>query len=256
MVGPALTQQAGGSGFCTTTCCTSADCPTGSVCFASGAGGSYCALPSWLGRAAPGGKIGGDSCSTGSDCRSGLCTNSTCTDTCCDFAAAGSECTGGRSCIFGAFPGLVSFDKHFAPLCAPVDGSGTLGASCSQWSDCQAGLCYTNTGGVGSPFCTVPCRGVNDVCGSGATCQYDKENNDIYFACFQLGPAQTTSFGSSCVDFVECDGEICSSNSSPNECTSVCVTDQDCRAPFPHCRPQSTPFLGTLPDVWITMCSP
>jgi hypothetical protein len=253
MVGSALAQQAGGS-FCTTTCCTSAECPTGSVCFATGAGGSYCVAPSWLGRTGTGGtKLGGDSCSTGSDCWSGLCTGTTCIDTCCDFAAAGSECAGGRSCVFGKFPGAAIVDTNFAAFCAPKPGSGGLSASCTQSSGCQGGLCYPNTDPPAGPaYCTMPCR-LSDACGQGASCEYDNLGaNGIYFACLELGSTETTPFGGACTDYLECAGDICNAN----QCTNVCVTDQDCKAPLPHCRPQLTSFYGQPPNVWITMCTP
>src|SRR6516162_4307360 len=53
-VGPTLFQAAGSNQFCTQACCTSVDCPAGTVCFASGEGGQYCVDPAWLGRATPG----------------------------------------------------------------------------------------------------------------------------------------------------------------------------------------------------------
>src|SRR5450432_1731613 len=40
----ALFVAAGSANFCSQPCCSSADCPAATVCFASGAGGNYCVL--------------------------------------------------------------------------------------------------------------------------------------------------------------------------------------------------------------------
>jgi hypothetical protein len=248
-VGSDLLQAAGLAGFCTTTCCTSSDCPTGTVCFASGYGGNYCVSPSWLKRATPASNaLGGAACSTGSECRSGLCSGSTCADTCCDFTGAGTECAGGRSCTFGTFPGASPVDTHSAPFCEPLGGSGAYGSPCSQSSQCQGGLCYPST--TGPYFCTQPCR--SDTCGSGNSCQFDGDGTDVVFACFGLNATQNVPSGIACVDYQECIGAICNNSS----CTNVCFTDADCDPQLPHCTPQETSFYGQSPNVWITMCTP
>ena len=60
--------------FCTKPCCTTADCDSSTVCFATGAGGNYCVNPTWIGRTATfGTATGGAACKVDSDCRSGLC---------------------------------------------------------------------------------------------------------------------------------------------------------------------------------------
>src|SRR6185312_2894686 len=82
-VGMPIMQAAGVSGFCTRPCCVSSDCPSGTVCYASGEGGQYCVDPTWLGRAKPtSNRSGGAACTSNSDCLSGLCAGSICADTC------------------------------------------------------------------------------------------------------------------------------------------------------------------------------
>ncbi len=106
---PAALYTAIGTSICTQPCCTSADCPGGTVCFGTGGGGNYCIAPHWIGRSGEMGEgPGGTSCTGDSDCRSGLCSMSTCADTCCSTAQEASECASSTVCRFAAFPGTTS----------------------------------------------------------------------------------------------------------------------------------------------------
>jgi hypothetical protein len=230
-VGTSLYAAAGNKNFCTQPCCTSADCASGTVCFASGQGGNYCVNPAWIGRAAPGAGAGGGgaSCSTGNQCRSGLCTGSSCADTCCSLDNSASECGGGQ-CTFGAFPG-TGFDTHYTARCGPARGLYDAGVSCSGDDQCQGGLCVSYRSGL---YCTNACR-TDAECGAGAGCLIDQRGIDVYFACF---PSTGSMQGTQCSTDVQCLGDWCIPTSTVNMCSGVCFTDADCTVLGWRCTPQ------------------
>jgi hypothetical protein len=223
----------GHANFCTQPCCTSQDCSSGSVCFASGQGGNYCVDPAWLGRSTPGGNaIGGATCTSGTSCRSGLCVNSgaakVCADTCCSFGATGGECASGSQCAFGSFPGTPP-DSHFAARCGPPGGANQAGSPCAQSSQCAGGLCYTNT--TTAFYCVQPCSTSGD-CDPGYACQLDVQDGDLYAGCFSTpsgGPQ-----GAACDNFQQCLGGLC----NEGQCTNLCFTDTACTVSGWSCKPQ------------------
>jgi hypothetical protein len=212
-VSTALYQAAGGASFCTQPCCSSADCPTAGVCFATGAGGSYCVLPQWLDRATPVGSalgLGGATCSTNSDCRSGLCASHACADTCCSATLGSTECGGGAACRVAAFAG-VGFDTHVAPSCGPS-------SSCN-----------------GSFLCG-PCRNTTQ-CAPGQGCEYlptSLGSKDIAATC--VATTSVLGEGVHCTGNANCASGFCDPNS--NECTDACFADADCTLSGWHCRPE------------------
>lgn len=226
------------AGFCTEPCCTSANCPAGSVCFSGGAGGSYCVDPSWLGRSSKLGSntaIGGTSCTSNDQCRSGLCDGAgKCADTCCSFAESAAECASGSQCSFGTFPGVGSADKHFAAWCGPPGGADQEDAQCSSDDECAGGLCYTDTGGS-PPYCVQPCS-TSAECGSGVGCQLDAQGGDIYAACFPLSGEQGAE-GAPCsgaTGYQECLGGLCNAQGM---CTNICFSDAVCTVSGWTCKP-------------------
>jgi hypothetical protein len=211
--------------FCTQGCCTSVDCPAGLVCYAPGTGGQYCVEPSWIGRGMPSttNTLGGVSCTSNSDCRSGLCAGSTCADTCCSFASTAAECNAPALCVFGAFPGQSGVDSHYAAHCG-ASGPDAYGSPCTYDTDCQGGLCYQSGGGGN---CTQPCRSQSE-CGQGNGCQLDERGNDVYAACFPLVMGQGSgALGDSCSNDNACSSFYCGAT---GQCSSVCFADSDCSA--------------------------
>lgn len=235
-VGMSLYNAAGMKSFCTQACCTSTDCPSGTVCYATGQGGDYCVDPSWLGRAVPAGNTaGGGGCSRNADCRSGLCTSNYCVDTCCSTPNGSTECAGGDVCQIGTFPGSGSVDQNYASYCAFGGGNGQDGASCTSTTgaDCQSGLCARFMG-ESSSHCRDACSSNAD-CTNGDACSYvisgqTTSPTPIVAAC--APPAGTVPMGSSCDMTTNCDG-FCDPNSS--KCTAPCFSDGDCSGGW-HCR--------------------
>jgi hypothetical protein len=211
-----VAKAAGNGNFCSQPCCTSADCPAASVCFASGRGGNYCVLPEWLGRTTALGKaIGGAACQSNGDCRSGLCASMMCADPCCSATGSAGECATGTTCRFGAFPG-VSFDTHAAALCGP---SGTCGTGFQ---------------------CDKPCRNTAE-CGANQACYYlpaTLPSSDISAACTAANGSGAQ--GSRCTSDFQCASNFCDTTGSVTmECSDVCFSNADCKVDGWYCRPES-----------------
>jgi hypothetical protein len=247
-----LYTAAGGSNFCTQTCCSSADCGAGTVCFAAGGSdsvaGNFCVNPAWLGRgtgATLGTQPGGGACSTGRDCRSGLCTGNTCVDTCCSTAAAG-ECATGTSCRFDNFTGAVAFDKNYVAWCGQA-GNGQNGDTCSSDGNCKSNLCD------GPDGCADACRNTGE-CSPGESCAYVNpvgSTTEVVAACFS--GAGNSSEGSSCSSDAQCKSQFCDTVTS--ECTDVCFTNADCSKSGWRCRPEAV-TLQSGGKVTVLACGP
>jgi hypothetical protein len=237
-VGVGLFMAAGNIGFCTTPCCTSADCDPSLVCFAassSASAGSYCVPPRWLMRSTTLGlATGGQSCSVDSDCRSGRCDvvgSGTCADTCCSTKQSSTECASGKTCGFGNFPGAASFDHNFTPLCGSF-GTNANGDSCGQSSDCQSNLCIG--GGPFGASCQDACRDSSD-CAQNYSCSFDHlSGSGVYGLCF---PFQTgNADGTTCHQDADCQSNFCNGQMI---CSNICFANSDCsQITNAHCRPE------------------
>jgi hypothetical protein len=231
-VGSALYTAAGGSNFCTKPCCTSADCDPSTVCYAtssSASSGTYCVLPAWLERSPQlGTSIGGQTCMGNADCRSGLCSNSMCADTCCSTGQSGTECGSGTTCSFGTFPGVAAFDQNFSPFCGSA-GTGTNGSNCNFPSDCASNFCTGRPG-----VCQDACRSASDCGGQGYSCGYGRDQSNVVFpACFSYSFAGAE--GQPCMRNSDCESGLCD---MAGLCTDVCFSDTDCSVSGWHCRPE------------------
>jgi hypothetical protein len=236
-VGTGLYNAAGKSNFCSQPCCTSSDCPTDTVCFATGQGGNYCVNPTWLGRAIPAGSTaGGGACGRNADCRSGLCIGNYCVDTCCSTPNGATECTGGESCQIGNFPGTSTVDQNFSAFCNYAPGAnGQDGSNCGSNGSCQSNLCAMFTGEASS-HCRDACRNDAD-CTGNDTCVYVitaqmGSPTPIVAAC--APGAGNVAMGTTCDMTTNCKG-FC--DPTAMKCTSPCFSDADCAGVSGwHCR--------------------
>jgi hypothetical protein len=240
-VGAGLYAAAGKVDFCTTPCCTSAECEPGLVCYAtssSASAGNYCVPPQWLMRSTTlGSGTGGQTCTASSECRSGLCdtTSGTCADTCCSTKQSGTECATGMTCGFGNFPGVATFDTNFTPLCGSF-GTTPNGGNCNSSSQCESGLC---TSGGFSPTCQDPCRSSSDCAGQNFSCSIDHlQGSGVYGLCFpyQGGNAD----GAMCQSNADCQSNFCN---GAMICSNICFANTDCPAGL-HCRPEYVMMLS------------
>jgi hypothetical protein len=223
---------------CTKPCCTSADCPGGFVCYATGSGGSYCVSAESAGRATPRGTgAPGALCTDPTNCRSGVCASGRCLDTCCreTDCAAGSVC--GRRTIDGPGGDGGPLVTHIAWACtAPMDGGLDNGdTTCVSNGECKNNNCAP------VPFpnrrCNPSCCSASDCAAFGGTCIYARAQagGDFLKWCGSApGPSDN---GAPCTDVTtgsECKSRYC--DVALRQCAKLCCTDADC-ATNEACRP-------------------
>jgi hypothetical protein len=240
-----LTSSITSSPVCTKTCCTSADCDTGFVCYASGTGGNYCVAATVADRTPPatGGKGPGESCTSGTECRSGLCDSSDagqhyCVDTCC----GDSQCGGGTVCKFTSIPGPGTA-SHAAWACAMGnEGGGDVTASCSDNPFCANNNCVIGVNP--NKRCTPTCCSAKDCTLAGLVgnvCAYGGTGTDQLKWCFEP-PSTGASEGAACVKNSDCTSRFCDAHTT--KCARTCCQTKDCNA-NETCKPSpdGTPFL-------------
>lgn len=233
-----LGQAAQASGpVCTKTCCTSEQCGAGFVCLAPGSGGSYCVAATALAadRTLPssGGAKGGTTCSTNTDCRSGLCADlggsggKRCIDTCC-FE---SDCAGGTCNV------RTLSSKYTGFVCAnpPSTTAKDAGVGCTQDSTCRSNYCVVNIASY--PSCGGRCC-ASAQCGAGNACIWNfagpPPGTDIVQHCLPSGGRKAAK--TPCTDGAECASTQCEfeANGQPDGstvnrvCRDVCCLDTDC----------------------------
>jgi hypothetical protein len=231
--------------ICTTPCCTSSECSTGFVCFNGGTGGGYCVLSTLAQRMAPGVKMGGLTCTNGTECRSGLCAGSpkTCIDTCC----VETNCGGSSTCRVATVSAPAP--AHDIWVCAPPDPAATKlpGDACVDSTDCRSGDCVGSGGGrVCRPSCssTASCRQVTGF--DLGHCLYGPSGSDYLKFCFVGTTTADSPAGAACTDNSTCQSDYC--DAELKKCANVCARDSDCLS-SETCRPSGTgtPFLRCVP---------
>lgn len=232
--------------ICTTPCCTSNECPSSFVCFGGGTGGSYC-VPKALAQRTPpasGGLLGGATCATNSQCRSGLCTGTpkTCLDTCC----AQTDCNGTSACRIKSVPAPTA--PHDIWVCAaPESGStGNPGDTCANQTDCKSDFCTpVGAGGRCRPTCssTNACHLVSGF--ASGHCIYSTSNGDAIRYCLATTFTSGTAAGGACTGPGDCQSDFC--DPETKKCATVCARDEDC-LPSEACKPSApTPLLRCVP---------
>jgi hypothetical protein len=217
---PAVFGAASSTKVCTRGCCKSDQCGGATnVCFPSADGGSACVPTASAGRSDVGTKSGGESCTKHGDCRSGLCDQSQCFDTCC----ADSDCPGSQYCVRRQLPGTT----RFVMACGQNLGPGGFLATCSLGSNCQSGLCLTTPGRCTKTCCTSKdCAGTTSL----ACIHYQGLR---YCATYTGG---TKLLGATCGANSECKSGYCVTPGS--YCSDTCCSDFDCGSGF-ACRAAS-----------------
>lgn len=192
-----------GNRACSKFCCTSMNCPSGTVC-ANFFGSGLCVSASFAQLPTPGTGVVGDSCSAvGAEaCRSSRCgIEGTCKDACC----ADSSCPGGVACSLTAEFGQSGW------FCASsaAGTKGADGAGCTQDNECDANNCQVYT--LGGNYCGGPCCSSDDcaVHGWGAFCDYALRGSTPVRQCF--GPIKSKpNAGPACCNDTNCDaGQRC-----------------------------------------------
>ena len=212
--------------LCTQTCCTSADCPGGFVCYAAGTGGSYCVGATLLGRPSTLGGAGpGASCVMPTDCRSGNCSASQCEDTCC----SDTNCASPAVCSLTA-----SINGHTSFVCVNHTGSA-YGASCTVGSSCASGDCSVMS-------CRPRCCGrPSALTLNYHACELDSVSTDLFdYGTYPGSDATGVAFGQHCTRNTDCLTRNC--NLATMTCSDLCCVDSDCSTYGSYvCRPAPQP---------------
>ncbi|MFW5921209.1 MAG: hypothetical protein ACOCUS_05160 [Polyangiales bacterium] len=165
---------------CGTACCSSAGCPSGTVCWVSEAGARSCLPAHAVGVSEPGTGMPGDDCSSGGDCRSGICGAASGLG-CVGHCTSGAQC-GGNDCTLARVD--INGSERVSFVCAAGPGSGEFGDDCGSDDDCRAGACIETWLGN---YCTRAC-GSQDDCPFGAICDSaTTPTDDVVSACFYSG---------------------------------------------------------------------
>lgn len=194
---PAGTQE---FGVCSAPCCSHADCPDGTVCWAPGTGARGCLPPSVAPPAAEAPCGSHDDCPAPQLCRarnSSAGTGTRWATTCAapdgfsdGFCLANSNCFGNLCLGFGcAEPCRTSADCGRDSYCTPYELSGTenvlqvclpfagaheaapLGASCTFNGDCRGTGCLHPAQEGMAPYCTDACCTDADCASAGLVCR-------------------------------------------------------------------------------------
>lgn len=227
--------------ICTKTCCTSADCTSGFVCFGGGTGGNYCVPAAKAGRSpGAGGKGPGEACATSSVCRSGACVAKRCLDTCCRTA----DCNEGTQCLVAPVEGQGPPHDNWVCGTPHPDATKDVGDKCSNApNECKNNNCV---GANGS--CRPPCCSAKDCEAQGfpdGQCSYASSGSDTLKYCTGATTGKGDD-GQACTFSADCKSDYC--DAELQKCARVCCQDRDCESDE-VCRPSRSgaPFLRCVP---------
>lgn len=192
----------------TPSCAGSASgCTTDSEC----ASNEMCSAGSCIPRPNTGNDLGG-ACAADSECKSGLCLGGVCTQSC--------NWLEPTSCPAGFYCDADASTSCSAGYCmAGSAGSGTLGASCSNDTECASLFCDRG-------ICTTPCQpGGVVACAEGYSCQPG------ILSC--RGSCQRRrDLGDACESNGDCATDMCASREGDTFCTRICDASNPCPAGF------------------------
>jgi hypothetical protein len=215
--------SARGGSVCAAPCCQASDCPTGFVCDTTTGGTALCVSATSLSLTLGTGAAA-SSCSTGSDCLSGVCTNGACADGCCASATCGS----GGTCTLGSGGTFV---------CAPGTSGKGFGKSCYDNSECASAVCASIDTFDGE--CTKRCCTSSDCSDPTLRCDYvnlTSSSTALFAACVPIDYSETTGSligGTACSQPADCRSGRCSGGF----CDDACCHDSDC-ASGSTCKPR------------------
>jgi hypothetical protein len=202
----------------------------------------------------------GSPCTSGPQCQSGLCGNSTlivggvdvgsgaCTQPCCTSSDCGPA-TGGLVC-YPSVGGNYCVDATLLGLPAP--GSVPAGGECTMAASCRSGQCDTKNMICEDACCTTA------NCG-GAQCQLSSfENQDEQT--YNCGPSGGTSAQGANCSFTNCESNFCIGEGLEDAyCDGPCCSDSDCTSDDGNDLPTSCNWAGVaLSDggtEWIRSCT-
>lgn len=216
---------------CTSTCCTSADCPSGFVCFGPGTGGNYCISSQLAKRGTLGAKKPGEACTTNGECRSGVCANDKCLDLCCSV----DDCFNNTTCRVKSISTPPPARENW--VCADPEP----GASLVDSSGCSGG---------GGTCKNDNCQGLPAVCRP-TCCRHDEcsyPNKSLSFCAYGRFPTTQSStkwcftdagpngspVGADCNGDTDCLQRFC--DPDLKKCGTICCRDEDC-AKDEQCSP-------------------
>lgn len=232
---------------CTTPCCTSEDCPTGNVCYATSSGSNYCVASTRAGaRASTQNLAGGAACTSASDCRSGSCTgrcadnsNTACTTSdkcngvdCIDLQCL-DTCCRQNNCATGSVCRALAGTAHASWACGAPEvmpngsASGEVKATCTENYQCKNANCAFDV--YPTKHCTPSCCSSADCAalGTNYACGYGKQDTELLKWCF-APVSGAVALGAACTVDAQCVSHYCDPELA--KCMNVCCTDRDCTA--------------------------
>jgi hypothetical protein len=234
---------------CTDSCGKSADCPSGFTCvFVNGA--KLCAgVPVVSGTlsAATGG-----TCASDGDCRSNMCFNGICVETC----TKELDCPSGASCGW-----IEGAQTTYRESCLGPLGQQTAGNGCNVPSDCASGVCYddNNSGRCGLLCDSSAACAANEICApvdfsvclsGGSTCQSWRVQT--VKSCLRSAHGSGV-VGASCTSGGDCRSAFC--EPTIGQCVDTCSTNADC--PSTHrCKVAPAFSLDANTTVDVNVCMP
>ncbi len=216
---------AGGTG-CSAgyTCAASESSPTGGGCYAGSTSKAE----------------NGESCSSNTDCKSGLCfvnpvgTGSRCRQACNPLSPA---CAADQRCV-----PTLSDPSGTTGACVPLTVLPQIpnGITCARNWECQSNLCFLDPEDA-TWTCRQSCTPSSSNCPSGSLCV---KNADGFGGCVP-GPNAPLGFGSSCVHGYDCQSGYCVKlpGAQKKYCRDTCSTEQACPAGT-RCVYYDSPDMG------------